>query len=193
MKMIHEKRERLTKAGLITTQDLRQTLFDLLTRFSFEKISVQKISQEAGYPRSTFYNYYDDKFDLLEDYFISLSDDLNLDEHIELMPIEAIEVLFGRAFDYFTLNKELIDKLRKHNEVNGLFWSKFEVFTKKQMHMMFIDCVNFPKTSLPLEIVSLHYCNTIFLVLEQSLVLENDISKEEAIRYLRTLLASLIG
>ena len=38
----------------------RSALFALVQRQSFESITVQALCAEADYPRSTFYNYFDD-------------------------------------------------------------------------------------------------------------------------------------
>lgn len=45
---------------------LKLTLFDLLSKMSFEKISLTLICNHAMIPRSTFYRYFDDKYDLLD-------------------------------------------------------------------------------------------------------------------------------
>ncbi|TQE89167.1 TetR/AcrR family transcriptional regulator [Streptococcus suis] len=46
---------------------LQQALILLLDEEEFGRISVSKICKEAGVHRSTFYHYYDNQFDLLED------------------------------------------------------------------------------------------------------------------------------
>lgn len=46
---------------------LQQALILLLDKEEFERISVSKICKEARVHRSTFYHYYDNQFDLLED------------------------------------------------------------------------------------------------------------------------------
>ena len=46
---------------------LQQALILLLDEKEFERISVSQICKEAGVHRSTFYSYYDNQIDLLED------------------------------------------------------------------------------------------------------------------------------
>lgn len=46
---------------------LKQGLILLLDQYEFDQISISKICKEAGVHRSTFYTYYDNQFDLLED------------------------------------------------------------------------------------------------------------------------------
>ena len=40
-------------------------MFLLLSKKSFEEITIGELCEEAQYPRATFYNYFDDKYDLL--------------------------------------------------------------------------------------------------------------------------------
>ena len=48
-----------------TLDTFSKTLFLLLTKKAFEKINVNEICSTASIPRSTFYNYFEDKYDLL--------------------------------------------------------------------------------------------------------------------------------
>ena len=51
-----------------TLNKLSNTLLSLLKQKSFEQISVKELCRESKTGRSTFYNYFDDIYDLL-DYF----------------------------------------------------------------------------------------------------------------------------
>ena len=48
---------------------LEEGLKELMKRNSFEKITVKMITDEAGVLRPTFYNYFQDKYELLEGIF----------------------------------------------------------------------------------------------------------------------------
>ena len=48
---------------------LQEGLKTLMKSHSFEKITVRMITDEAGVLRPTFYNYYRDKYELLEGIF----------------------------------------------------------------------------------------------------------------------------
>lgn len=52
-------------AALRTSALLRTALFRLLGNIPFEKITLTRLCKEAMIPRSTFYRYFEDKFDLL--------------------------------------------------------------------------------------------------------------------------------
>lgn len=51
---------------LRTIKALEKTLFELLTVNAFETLTIRKICTRSMIPRSTFYNYFEDKYDLLE-------------------------------------------------------------------------------------------------------------------------------
>lgn len=51
----------------------QQALILLLDEEEFDRISVSKICKETGVHRSTFYSYYDNQFDLLEDTYQNLT------------------------------------------------------------------------------------------------------------------------
>jgi len=55
-----------------TCRSLMETMYQLLQTDSFEKLSVQRICEVSQVPRSTFYNYFEDKYDLLQTCFARL-------------------------------------------------------------------------------------------------------------------------
>ena len=58
-----EKRNRF---AMRTLDAFSSTMFDLLETKSFETIMVSELCSLSNYPRATFYNYFEDKYDLLE-------------------------------------------------------------------------------------------------------------------------------
>ena len=49
-----------------TLADFSEKMLMLLADMSLEEISVQKMCDICNYPRSTFYNYFDDIYDLMD-------------------------------------------------------------------------------------------------------------------------------
>lgn len=54
------------KRATESKQQLRKALFQLLREKEWEKISVQDLTKVAGIHRTTFYQHYEDKFDLAQ-------------------------------------------------------------------------------------------------------------------------------
>ena len=64
---------------------------------SLEKISVQKICDICNYPRSTFYNYFEDM-----DYcWIAIMDDMNIEKSMNQSGKQNAEHIFSILYDYF--------------------------------------------------------------------------------------------
>ncbi len=59
-----------------TKKNLKLTLKKLMNEEPFEKITVKEICERAITSRITFYNYYSDKYSLLEDIFRDIDNDL---------------------------------------------------------------------------------------------------------------------
>lgn len=67
-----KKTESTDKRIYKTKKNLKQTLLQLMDKKPFDKISVSELCEEAATSRITFYNYYEDKYDLLDDIYNDL-------------------------------------------------------------------------------------------------------------------------
>lgn len=93
-----------------TKKNLKATLRQLLTEKPFEKITVKEICERALTSRITFYNYYSDKYALLDDLFQDMNRDLE-DHFRELQryneaddPVVSFQNLLDCFLDqYFSL------------------------------------------------------------------------------------------
>lgn len=77
-----------------TNRLIANSLKRLMLKTPFEKISIKMITDEAKIRRPTFYNYFQDKYDLLE--WIAAEEVLRKSELLisEGMPDEAVKALF---------------------------------------------------------------------------------------------------
>ena len=117
MKYDHTKKTNRFAAR--TLKDFSTTMFSLLKDKPFESITVLQICQIANYPRATFYNYFEDKYDLLEYCWSLIKDQIRLEEALDIChPHETFE-LFGRLYDCFKEHKKLLTKIMAHNPVEG--------------------------------------------------------------------------
>ncbi|QNM04817.1 TetR/AcrR family transcriptional regulator C-terminal domain-containing protein [Qiania dongpingensis] len=111
---------------------LEEGLKELMRTRSFDKITVKMITDEAGVLRPTFYNYYRDKYELLEGVFQG-----DIGERMEEliqdgMEEDAIRVLFlrlerDRAF------------YKKAFEITGQ--NSFEEILEQYLYQMFMECL----------------------------------------------------
>ncbi|KMT23318.1 TetR/AcrR family transcriptional regulator [Clostridium cylindrosporum] len=92
-----------------TKQDLIDAFWTLYCEKRIEKITVKEITQKAGYNRSTFYEYFIDIYDVLEQIETSIIPNVN-----ELPPIAMLEGNLGMPLDIFM---ELYEKNHKYYSV----------------------------------------------------------------------------
>lgn len=64
----------LDKRIIKTKKALKKSLFDLMMEKDFESLTTTEICEHADVSRNTFYNYYADKYALLEDCFSDYED-----------------------------------------------------------------------------------------------------------------------
>ena len=60
--------------------------------FCAYEITVGELCKCANYPRATFYNYFDDKFDLLNYCWIGLTQEIHLEEYHHMAHEEALYI-----------------------------------------------------------------------------------------------------
>ena len=96
-----ERKSEMTKALL------GEKFKKLVIEKSFEKITIKMITDKAGVIRPTFYNYFQDKYEVMEwllweDVFKSVTELVNMD-----MDKEALKMLFRK----FEIDKEYYEKV----------------------------------------------------------------------------------
>lgn len=72
--MAKAQRAKTDKRVYKTIKNLKQTLVALMKERPFDKINVKMLCERASTSRVTFYTYYDDKYDLLQDVFQDMND-----------------------------------------------------------------------------------------------------------------------
>lgn len=107
MKKTEDRRIVRTKNSLI------RTMRDMLSEMPFEKITVKGICERAGISRITFYNYYSDKYALLEELFRSMGSELE-QQFNELQKKNVTDdpgVSYGNLldcfFEHYVLNQKI--------------------------------------------------------------------------------------
>ena len=107
--------EKRSEATEITRKNLKDAFWSIYGRKKIERISVREIVHTAGYNRGTFYNYYHDIFDLLEDDENDLLDTADLCFSL-VLGNDDMRVQTETCFKNFFENKE---RLRILFGING--------------------------------------------------------------------------
>lgn len=180
-----------TKGAKRTLGDFKDRMFLLLSREKFEEITVNEICEGANYPRATFYNYFDDKYDLLNYCWYWLTKQIQLDEYQHIEQSEMLYVFFDRIFDFTEKNKEIIHSVLVNNSEVGYMFSSFRNFMNMQVRSIFNNCQVAIEYPIPREIVADHYSNTLLLVWQWCNWKDHSCSKTKAHKYLQYLIGNI--
>lgn len=193
--MKYDLTKKPTRGAQRTLAAFSSTLFELIAQKPFEEVNVNEICERSNYPRATFYNYFDDKFDLLNYCFYILAKEIRLDEFKSIPVEDLLPIYFERGYDLFEAQKAFLTKVLNHNNINSTVITNFTIFLRQQMRTIFFNCLSqVPQSSnpaLPIELMADHYTNTILLILEWIFFKKNNTTKIEAQRYLDVLLKNI--
>lgn len=179
----------MTRGAKRTINALTGEMFALLSERSFEEITVGELCERAQYPRATFYNYFDDKYDLLNCCWLSLAEKVGLSEYHHAAENEMLYLFFDRIYTYTKQNNELISRVLAHNPEAGYMFSSFRNYLNSQVRRIFKDCPQAKEKDIPNELLADHYSNTLFLVWQWAAVKDRSCDKRQAVKYLQELLS----
>lgn len=172
-------------------QDFYQTMLEQLTQVPFEKLTVNRICDRCGYPRSTFYNYFDDLYDLLDYCWERIAQEAAVTGDVNIPQRQQTAYLFERLYSYMDTKRDMIRRLLAHNGENGAMLHSLNRFLRKSIYQMVLACPEDGRHPLPCELIAEHYGSTVQMLLSWSFLRRDPISREEALVYLDFLLGTL--
>jgi AcrR family transcriptional regulator len=91
-----------------TRQNLMDAFWNLYSKEGIDKVSVREIASKAGYNRSTFYEYFTDVYDVLEQIEASLLPDIEKHQNIirnagPHLPLKHFTKLYSQNKKYFVV------------------------------------------------------------------------------------------
>ena len=178
----------LTLGAKRTLEAFSRELFSLLSKKTFEDITVGQLCENAQYPRATFYNYFDDKYDLLNYCWMSLAEKIGLSEYHYAPESQMLFLYFDRIYSFTKEHIDVVSKILLYNSEVGYMFSSLRNFMNSQMRIIFKDCPDALKREMPTELLADHYSNTLFLVWQWTITKERSCDSQQAQDYLRKLL-----
>lgn len=170
--------------------DFSAGLIQLLQEKKLESITIAQLCEKTSYPRSTFYNYFEDIYDLMDYCWEAIGQRINIADYQNIEHDKRTLALFDMVYDYMEANRASIDKLLKHNSIDGAMLQSLDRFIKKAIYNMVNECPFSYKYPVPYEIVAVHYSNTVQMILS-ACFLDKSITKDEAVSYIDFLLGTL--
>ena len=107
-----------TRTGRRILNGMADALLELVGEQSFEQVRVNAICERADYPRATFYNYFADKYDLLNHCWARFAASMEPRDFEGTR--DGFHTLFDRFADLFDRNAELMRKIFAHNGLGVL-------------------------------------------------------------------------
>lgn len=189
MKLDHVNKERNFSKRLLS--DFFNGLMELLKEKRLEEITIGSLCEKCNYPRSTFYNYFEDIYVLMDYCWEKIAEEIIADEFLNIKHEERTLTLFERAYSYMNERRGEINKLLRVNPVEGSMVQSLNHFMKKLIYKMIMECPASDHYPMPYEIIAEHYSNTVQLMLEACFLKNEPISKEQAVQYMDFLLGTL--
>ena len=122
------------KQSLITQKVIAHSLKKLMNEMPFQKITISHIMKEAGMRRQTFYDYFQDKYDLLT-WIYQQETKENIQDYLDY---EHWSKSITRLLHYFKENKTFYQNALKLNEQNS-FDHYFLLHIEKLIHIIMDD------------------------------------------------------
>ncbi len=160
-----------------TKKLLRDTMVQLLNQEDFDHITVDRICTNANVSRSTFYLYYQDKYDL----FVNCIYEMVEPKGGQLMH-ESLECYFDRVLDVIYKNRKLMSRLQKYNGSREI---------QRKIDAKFIDIFSHYYCALqqqgiqlaaPIELIAEYVCGGVLAVINYWIKNNLTVSKETLIK-----------
>lgn len=173
------------EATATTRQNIMDAFWELYCEKRIEKITVKEIMEKAGYNRGTFYKYFLDVYDVLDQIEDSLLPELSempplvMDNDLDILPIDAFIKLYSSSSKYYTV------LLGNHGDPS--FAGKIKNGIKvKIMEQLGTDTKTIPEIDYTLEFM----LSAMIGILTYWFVNEENMEKERLIRLMYTLMNS---
>ena len=183
-----------TRGARRTLEAFRRSLLETLEEQPFESVTVNALCERADYPRATFYNYFDDKYDLLGYLWHCLAEEAGIDEAARIPPEDTLRVYFDRLYDIAEANEGAIRAFARLNQPEGYLMTSFRIQIGRIVRSFFDRCTPEEQAAhypVPAELVSEQTASTVLLVLEWRFLRGNACTREETLSCVQCLLGNL--
>ena len=174
-----------------TLADLSERMIVMLADMSLEEISVQKICDICNYPRSTFYNYFDDIYDLMDYCWIAIMKDMDIEKYLDVQGEQNTEQIFSLLYEYLDRYRPQIYRILSKNGLEGRCMASLRAFMKKQIGQIISKCPGTRDFPVREDIMVDYYAATLEMLLEKCFFAKEQLSKEEALQTVDFLLGSV--
>lgn len=189
--MKYDLTKKLTIGASRTLLSLQQAMRSLLCEKSFEEIAVGELCEKAMLPRATFYNYFDDKYDLLEYCFMTVRDRLDSGCQDAGTCAKRMNTLMENCFDFFDQNSKTVQAILKNNPPNLYLINQTRFYLLTNMAAAFKSNPDSHRFMVPQEMAANLYSQVILIILEWKYLDKKECSKAQAKDYLKQMVSGI--
>lgn len=189
--MKYDFSKKMTIGASRTLFSLQQAMRSLLCEKSFEEIAVGELCEKAMLPRATFYNYFDDKYDLLEYCFMTVRDQLDSGRQGAESCAKRMNMLMENCFDFLDKNQETVQAILKHNLPNLYLINQIRFYLLSNMTAAFQNSPDSHRFKVPREMAANLYSQAILIILEWKYLDKRECSKAQAKEYLEQMVSGI--
>lgn len=191
--MKYDLAKKPTRSSVRTLKAFVEATFALCAEKPFDKISASELCDRAGYPRATFYNYFDDKYDLLEYCWYALANEVRFEDFRDMEPRDVAFVFFERMCDLLDdrCKNGLLNRIIETNPKSSYFMFSFHTFVEARAMEVVQESVCKVNPTIDGTLLARHCSNTLVMMLEWLYMDDTQHTREEAIEALKALLLPL--
>lgn len=177
----------LTTSQKRTTKLIVSTLFLLLTKKNFDDITVREICRTSLIPHSTFYNYFDDKYDVfrwavLREFYERYPEMDTVMNHYD-----NIDKAADLVCDFMEEYKLVFSKMVKHNPQNGTAMQVAKEGITAFGNVLVKNCTRDKNFDFPYEVLFNNYITGFLELFIQTFYEKKTYTREQIHNYMRTL------
>lgn len=189
--MKYDVSKKLTIGASRTLCALQKAMLSSLTEKAFEEIAVGELCEKAMLPRATFYNYFDDKYDLLEYCFMTARDFLDSGCRDEETCVARMNTLMENCFDFLDQNIDTVEKILKNNHANQYLINQIRSYLSSSMSAAFKSNPDSHSFKIPWEMAANLYSQAILIILEWKYIDRKQCSNAQAKEYLQQMVSGI--
>lgn len=177
----------LTTSQKRTTNIIVGTFFMLLSKKSFEDITVREICRVSLIPHSTFYNYFDDKYDVFRWAFYKTFYEYYPEMDLVMNHYDNIDLAAERVCDFMDKHKGVLRKVAAHNPQNGALYQLIRETATEIGQILANNCTRNQNFDFPYEVLFGTYINGFLEMFNQTFYEGKTYSREQIRNYMRDL------
>lgn len=186
--MKYDLSKKQTQGARRTLRAFSNALVALLEQKPFESIQVNELCQACMIPKSTFYNYFDDKYDLLNYLFQRWEEQIYPEVSQIGAPSQRAQEVLRRLLDTVEQHQDVLNHIRIHNPAHGQFCNKLYLHFMDCCYRALIHSALVQPHDIPVALVAKRNAFAIIAVFEWAFIEKHEATKEELISYIMKLL-----